>query len=154
MLKLTLFFEDCIIDQKDIIRMQNNYLKLLQKRDMNLVLMMRKDFYINKYYGKNTLQNQNTFHVHLIIELLSLILHIRPIYSIYIMIQKDDISINTAYVYVMLLVDTEEYILYMNVLLKVLLKRSRMYIKMILILFGLRNYMLIKELSLREKLLN
>src|SRR5438034_4832251 len=28
MLKLTLFFEDCIIDQKNIIRMQNNYLRL------------------------------------------------------------------------------------------------------------------------------
>src|SRR5438034_2318387 len=106
---------------------------------------MSKKSYINKCYFKNTLHNQNTFHVHLIIESLFLILHIRQIYSIYIMIQKDDISINTVCVYVMLLVDTEEYILYMNVLLKVLLKRSRKYIKMILILFGLRNYMLIRS---------
>src|SRR5436190_6666695 len=83
--------------------------------------------------------------MHLIIGSLFLILHIRLIYSICIMIQKDDISINTVCVYVILLIDTEEYILYMNVLLKVLLKRK--YIKMILILFGLRNYMLIKELS-------
>src|SRR5436305_7226402 len=126
MLKLTLFFEDCIIDQKDIIRMRNNYLKLLKKRDVNLVLIMWKNSYINKCYGKNTLQNQNTFHVHLIIGSLLLILYIRQIYSIYIMIQND-ISINTVCVYVMLLVDTEEYILYMNVLLKVLLKRSRKY---------------------------
>src|SRR5437016_14061319 len=94
MLKLTLFFEDCIIGQKDIIRMRNNYLKLLKKRDVNLVLIMWKNSYINKCYGKNTLQNQNTFHVHLIIGSLLLSWHMTQIYSIYIMKLREEILIN------------------------------------------------------------